>query len=90
MDENVIQIIGGIMRNVDVSIKNTIYVKKDYVWNPATSNYENEEYQGSIMGDSAITCDEIIESLDEETKTISTNFNEKKRICKIFNYLHLY
>ena len=29
------------------------------------------------MDDSAITCDEIIESYDEET-----NFNEKKVVCK--------
>ena len=36
----------------------------------------------SIMNDSAIPCDEIIESYVEETKTISTNFNEKKDTCK--------
>ena len=29
-----------------------------------------------------ITCDRIIESYDEETKTIPTNFNEKKATCK--------
>ena len=34
------------------------------------------------MDDSAIPCDEIIESYVEETKTISTNFNEKKEPCK--------
>ena len=50
------------------------------------------------MDDSAITCDEIIESYEEdvdaevksnnkaksqdETKTIPTNFNEKKATCK--------
>ena len=34
------------------------------------------------MDDSAIPCDEIIESYVEETKTISTNFNEKKETCK--------
>ena len=27
---------GGIMINVDVNVKNIIYAKKDYVWNPAT------------------------------------------------------
>ena len=37
------------------------------------------------MDDSAITCDEIIESHNEETKTISTNFNEKKATCKTKN-----
>ena len=30
------------------------------------------------MDHSASMCDEVIESLDEETKTIPTNFNEKK------------
>ena len=30
------------------------------------------------MDHSASMCDEVMESLDEETKTIPTNFNEKK------------
>ena len=30
------------------------------------------------MDDSAIICDEVIESYDEEIKTILTNLNEKK------------
>ena len=38
------------------------------------------------MDDSGITCDEIIESYDQETKTILTNFNEKKAICKMQNF----
>ena len=50
--------------------------KKDYVWNPATCSCENRKYLLNIMDDSAITCDEIIESCNEETKTILTNFNE--------------
>ena len=33
------------------------------------------------MDHSAITCDE-----DEETKTIPTNFNEKKTTCKMQNF----
>ena len=45
------------------------------------------------MDDSAITCDEVIESYDEETKTIPTDFNERKETCKtkisIF-YSHFY
>ena len=36
--------------------------QKDYVWNPATCNCENENYLASIMDYSMITCDEIIES----------------------------
>ena len=38
------------------------------------------------MDDSTITCDEIIESYDEEIKTILTNFNEKKITCKTPNF----
>ena len=34
------------------------------------------------MDDSAITCDEIIESYNGETKNIPTNFNEKKATYK--------
>ena len=36
--------------------------EKDYVWNPATCNCENEKYLASIMDYSMVTCDEIIES----------------------------
>ena len=42
-------------------------------------------YLESIMDDSAIMCDEIIESYDEETKSILTNFNERKATSKTQN-----
>ena len=85
MEENVIQINGGITRNFDVSVKN-IY-KKDHIWNPSTCSSENGRCLASIVDDSVITCDEIIE---EETKTVAGNFNEKNKICrtKIF-YVYL-
>ena len=38
------------------------------------------------MDDSMIMCDEIIESYDEETKTIPTNFNEKTATYKMQNF----
>ena len=63
--------------NVDVNVKNGMLVKKDYVWNPATCNFENGKYLASIMDDSAIKCDEIIELYNEET-----NFDEKKAGCR--------
>ena len=52
------------------------------------------KYLASIEDNSTIKCNEIIESYDEETKTISANFNEKKAACKtktvsIF-YLYFY
>ena len=38
------------------------------------------------MNDSAIICDEVTESYDEETKAIPTNFNDKKTACKTQNF----
>ena len=35
---------------------------EDYVWNPPSCNCKKGKYLASIMDDSAITCDEIIES----------------------------
>ena len=57
--------------------------KKDYIWNPSTYSFENGQCLESIVNDSAIMCDEIIESYVKETKTIPTNFNEKIAICKM-------
>ena len=56
--------------------------EKDYVQNPSTCSCENGDYLASIMDDSTIICDEVIESYDEKIKTIPTNFNEKKVTCK--------
>ena len=50
----------------------------NYVWNFATCNCENGKNLASIMDDSAISCDKIIESYDKEANIILTNFNEKK------------
>ena len=52
--------------------------EKDFIWNSATCSFRNSKYLANIMNDSVITCDEVIESHDEETKTVPTNFNEKK------------
>ena len=58
--------------------------EKDNVWNPATCSCENGKYLASIMDDSRIICDEVIESYDEDaetkcyggTRSIPTNFND--------------
>ena len=55
--------------------------------NPATCSYENEKCLASIIDDSVITCDENIE---EETKTVTTNFNETNSICKTNNFYLLF
>ena len=59
-----------------------MYVKKYYIWNPGTCSCENGRYLASIMDDWVMTCDKIFE---EETKTVTTNFNEKNVICKTKN-----
>ena len=84
MKRNVIQINGGMTINFNVRVKNVC--EKDYVWNPSTCNCENWKYLASIMDDSAIMCDEIIEPYHNETKTIPTNFNEEKTTCKRQNF----
>ena len=61
---------------------------KDYIWSPSTSTCENGKYLESIIGDSIVICDGIIEvkkAFSTKTvlaksipiKTIPTNFNEK-------------
>ena len=55
--------------------------EKNYIWNHSTCGCENGKYLASIMDDSAIMCDEVIETYDQETKAIPTYFNEKKSIC---------
>ena len=52
--------------------------KKDYIWNLATCSCENGKYVGSIIVDSLIRCDEIIDiTKTVPTKTIPTNLNER-------------
>ena len=62
MEETVIQINGGIMINVYVSVKKRHVCKTDYVWDLTTCNCKNGKYLASIMDDSVITCDEIIDA----------------------------
>ena len=35
---------GRIKINVDESLKSIIYVKKNYIWNPAKCSYENGDH----------------------------------------------
>ena len=52
---------------------------RNYVWNPATCNRENGKYLASIMDDSVIVCDEIIE------ETVPINLKKNKANCKTQN-----
>ena len=84
--ESVIQIKNGITINVETQMlkcvktqKNFFRVyKKNYIWNPAIYSCENGKYSATTINDSVITYDEII----KETKTVSTNFNDKNATCK--------
>ena len=64
--------------------------EKEYIRNRAICSCQNGKYLANIMDDSVITCDEIIDKkakpCNEETKTISRNFNEKKIACKTQNF----
>ena len=75
----------GIMINVDVNVKNSIR-EKDHIWNPTTCSCKNGKYLANIMDDSVISCDEIIASYNEETKTVPVNINEEKLACKTQNF----
>ena len=72
MGENVIQIKSGI--RISVKIKKHCMCKEDYIWNPATCSCQNE----SIIDKSVTMCDKTM----EETKTVPTYFNEKKKPVK--------
>ena len=80
MVENIIQIQSQIMINADTSPKKHI-CEKDYIWNPATCSCKNGKYLASIIDNSVIMCDEIMDakskSNNKETKTVSTNLSTK-------------
>ena len=78
MKENVIQINGGIAINVDVSVKNVMFVKKIiFGRNPAACSCGNGKYLPRIMDDSVITCDEIM-VIQRKNKNSSNKFYLKK------------
>ena len=78
--ENAIQIKTGITINVNASVKikkkKNCACEKDYIWYLVTCSCENGKYLASVIYDSVITCDEII----EETKRVTTIFNEKSSL----------
>ena len=57
--------------------KQNIFEKK-YAWNRSTCICENGKYLAGIMDDAVIISDKVIESNDEEIKTIPISFNEEK------------
>ena len=58
-----------------------------------TCSFENGKYLGIIMDNSAVKCDEIVESYHEETKLFQQISMERKQPVKRKNsafYLHCY
>ena len=60
------EIINNFLLARDKFISEKHVCNKDYTWNPATCSCENGKYLGSVIDNSVLTCDKII----EETKTI--------------------
>ena len=86
MVENKFPIKSGIMITVDVSTKKLKYVKKIYIWNPSAYSCKNGKYLASIIDDSVITCDEVIDM--KERKTIPKNIIcERKRFFILITFL---
>ena len=67
------------MISVDVSVKN-VY-KKDYVWNLATCNWENEKYLASIMDDLEL-CVIKLQSHTRKKKILM----KKRAACETQNF----
>ena len=63
------------MINVNMSVRNVLNVKENYVWYVAAFRSENGKHLTSIMDNSVIICDEI-KGMEE------TSFNEKNIIHK--------
>ena len=62
-----------------MSVKKRHVHERDQIWNLASCSFENGKYLASITDNSVNMCNEIIE---EETKTVTTNFNEKNKTKK--------
>ena len=47
---------------MSIECKKRHVCEKDYIWNPDTCNCENGKYLASIMDDSEIICDEVVDA----------------------------
>ena len=81
-----IYLINVYVPNKKEELKLSVFSMITGIYESKTYSCENGKYVASIMDDSAITCDEIIASYDEETKTIPKYFNEKKATCKMQSF----
>ena len=75
--ENITQIKSSVTINADVSVKIRRNVcEKKIIWNASTCTCENGKYSGSIIRDSVVTCDKVI----EVSKIIPTKANPTKTL----------
>ena len=90
MVESLIQIKSGRTINVDASAKHITHLKNIIFGILLHVIAKNGKYLATIIDNSVITCDEIIDYVaklnDEETKTVTTSFDEKNTICKTQNF----
>ena len=84
IEENLIQMKNGIIINNDVSAKNIKCVKKIF-WVLLDIVAKMGKYRASIIDNSVITCNEIIEM--KEIKTIPRIKICKTKKCLYFTYL---
>ena len=84
MEENAIQINGGITINFDVNVKTLMYIKKIMFGILVNVFVKMENIQQTLW----IIYDEVIKSYEQNIKTILTNFNEKKVTCKKAKFLY--
>ena len=74
--------------NVKIQKKKHCGCKKNYTWNPATCSCKNGKFIGSIIGDSVVLWDEIIDT----TKTVPTKSTLTKAVltkCTSANFYSL-
>ena len=66
------------------NLKDHHVCENNYIWDPATCSFENDKHLKSIIDNSVIMCDEIIEKTKNTsiktilTKSISMKINSKK------------
>ena len=85
MAANITQIKNGITKNGNVSVniqKNIKCEKKNYIWNPAACSCENGKYLESIIDDSVITCDEIINASGSVSRNVTSTVSKKNFLTK--------
>ena len=86
MEENVIQINGGIMINVDVNVKSVMYVKKimfGILLHVIVKMEKIQKVLWMIQGLRVMKLQNNTMKLCDKTEAIPKNFNENKTTCKM-------